>query len=76
MKTELLNEYIFAALLSEEANRARRQRCNRLTASGLPDNEIPNHLLEEDFRIGYDALERSRSEAVKLQQESLSEPPK
>lgn len=76
MDTEVLNEYIYAKLVAEEARIARRHRMSQMEADGVPDEEIANTpVTQGDLRRAVDALEWFRAEALALQREVQRDPP-
>ncbi|MEI6207340.1 MAG: hypothetical protein WCP20_11190 [Desulfuromonadales bacterium] len=71
MKTEELNEYIFASMVNDIAQRRRRSQSREMEKNGIPEDEanaIP--LTQEHIRHAVDLLGYVRLEAFAILKES------
>ena len=70
MKTETLNEYIFADIAQKYAQQARKDRQRKMEEEGANDSDVINTpLTMEDLAEGRKILEWYRVESIKLLQE-------
>lgn len=70
MKTETLNEYIFADLIQKYAQQARKHRQRKMEKEGASDEDVINTpLTTEDLIEGRKTLEWYRAESLKPPQE-------
>ena len=70
MKTETLNEYIFADLFQKYAQQARKFRQRKMEENGASETDILNTpITMEDLIEGRKSLEWYRAESIKLPQE-------
>jgi len=66
VKTETINEYLFADLVVEYARAVHAERVHGLTA----DQRSKDGITSEDMRKGFERLQHRRREALALLQEA------
>lgn len=70
MKTELLEEYIFANIILAEARVSRRIRQNKMEAEGVNEEQVNRTpLLPEDLRRAIEVFDEIRHEVAVILKE-------
>ena len=70
MKTEFLNEYIFAQIVTDVAQHVRRLRLKKMRDDGVDEEEIfSTPITTEDLRKGFEIVEWQRREVSVLLRE-------